>query len=208
VLIAVFILFRLWIQAVATGDFGLLLLCLVGTSWTARFIRHNREREEELDRLITEYTENSDGGEIGRNDVRMLSFQAQLALAIMESQRQMMQGGYGNPDGADSTPGVSEQAMSHWDKFQFKAPPGGRTKGGYGSVAQKDQEAGKDLSESSEEEPHCSICLGEYEEGENLVCLPCKHVYHADCVGSWCTSHIRCPLCNYDLESVTSGSEV
>ena len=93
VLLAVFILFRLWIQAIATGDFGLLLLCLVGTSWTARFIRHTREREEELDRLITEYVENRDG-EVDRNDVRMLSFQAQLALAIMESQRQLQQGGF------------------------------------------------------------------------------------------------------------------
>ena len=63
VLLAVFILFRLWVQAVATGDFFLLLLCLVGTSWTTKFIRHTREREEALDRLIQEYSsEGNDGG--------------------------------------------------------------------------------------------------------------------------------------------------
>eukprot|EP00980_Cylindrotheca_fusiformis_P003789 scaffold834_cov123-Cylindrotheca_fusiformis.AAC.36 len=197
VLVAAFILFRLWIQAVATGDFGLLLLCLVGTSWTARFIRHNREREEELDRLIAEYNQNGDGnGEISRNDVRMLSFQAQLALAIIESQRQMMQGGYGNPDGAPATPGVSEEAKERWDKIEFKENVGlpGQTK--YG--------AAENGGENGDEEPHCSICLCEYEEKDELACLPCKHVYHYDCVSSWCSNHQRCPLCNFDLESVTT----
>lgn len=111
VLVAAFILFRLWIQAVATGDLALLLMCLFFTSWTARFIRHNREREEELDRLIIEYNENGNE-EISRNDVRMLSFQAQLALAIIESQREMMQGGFGNPDGPENMPGVSDEAMA------------------------------------------------------------------------------------------------
>lgn len=193
VLVAAFVLFRLWIQAVATGDFGLLLVCLVGTSWTARFIRHSREREEEVDRLIFEYNESGDtNGEISRSDVRILSFQAQLALAIIESQRQMMQGGYGNPDSPPSTPGVSDEAKEHWDKFEFKENLGLPGLSKYGAA------------ENSEEEPHCSICLCEYEEKDELVCLPCKHVYHFDCVGSWCSNHQRCPLCNFDLESVTS----
>jgi hypothetical protein len=205
VLVAVFLLFRLWIQAVATGEFGMLLLCLVGTSWTARFIRHTREREEELSRLISEYSENGGESEISRNDLRALSFQAQLALAIMESQRSMSQGGHGHPDGANSTPGVSDAAMEHWDRFQFSSAPG--KKGSYGSVAQVyDLEKGKGGDDSSVEEAHCSICLGEYEEGETLVGLPCKHVYHADCVGSWCSNHIRCPLCNFDLESLATDS--
>lgn len=199
-LLAIFILFRLWIQALATGDFGLLLLCLVGTSWTARFIRHTREREEELGRLIQEYAQNSENGEVNRSDVRMLSFQAQLALAIMESQRQMMEGGYGNSDAHGGTPGVSDQAKERWNRFKWKAEDDVKTKGGYGSVVQQEKE-GKE-----EEEPHCSICLGEYEEGEELACLPCKHIYHEDCVASWCTNHIRCPLCNFDLESVPEGS--
>jgi hypothetical protein len=195
VLFAAFVLFRLWIQAVATGDFGLLLLCLVGTSWTARFIRHNREREEELDRLIIEYSENADGnGEISRSDVRMLSFQAQLALAIIESQRQMMQGGFGNPDGPENTPGVSDEALGHWDKFEYKSSLGlpGQSKIG---------------ATGDDEDPTCSICLCEYEEKETLVRLPCKHIYHNDCVGSWCSNHTRCPLCNFDLESVTCSEE-
>mmetsp|Transcript_27474 Transcript_27474/g.66712 ORF Transcript_27474/g.66712 Transcript_27474/m.66712 type:complete len:341 (+) Transcript_27474:96-1118(+) len=199
VLIAAFVLFRLWIQAVATSDFGLLLLCLVGTSWTARFIRHNREREEHLDRLIVEYNENggspSEGSGSGAgSDMRMLSFQAQLALAIIESQRQVMQGGYGHPDGAQNTPGVSDEAMEHWKKFPYKASDGLPDSCGHKSMG-------------DDEEPHCSICLCEYEEKDDLVCLPCGHVYHGDCISSWCSNHQRCPLCNLDLESVTKEDD-
>jgi hypothetical protein len=62
ILLAVFVLFQLWIEALIEDDFGLLLLCLVGTSWMARFsIHHNREREEELDRRIAAYIEKAEG---------------------------------------------------------------------------------------------------------------------------------------------------
>jgi Ring finger domain len=202
-LFALFILFRLWILALQEGDFGLLLLCLVGSSWIARWIRHNRDQEEELDRRIANYLANpeaANGASDGpRDDLRMLSFQAQLALAIMESQRQMMQGGYGHPDGnGNQTPGVSLDARAKWTKFAYKAARDKKEsrRGSYGSVAQQDV-----VKPGMEEEPHCSICLGEYEEGEDLSKLPCSHIYHDECITSWCSNHIRCPLCNYDLES-------
>lgn len=211
-LFALFVLFRLWIFALQDGDFGLLLLCVMASSWTARWIRHNREQEEELDRRIANYIQNAqNGGNDGEGErhdnLRMLSFQAQLALAIMESQRQMMQGGYGHPDGdGNQNPGVSDEARSKWKKFEYKAlsrdQKESQRRGSYGSVAQGDV-ATKPSSSNGDEEPHCSICLGEYEEGEELCTLPCGHVYHSDCIGSWCSNHTRCPLCNTDLEAVT-----
>lgn len=212
VLLSAFILLRLWIQAVVSGDFGLLLLCLVFTSWTARFIRHTREREEELDRLISEYDENAED-ENSLNDARLrrMSFQSQLALAIMQSQMQMMQGGFGHPDGGgDGRSGVTDDAKSHWNRFEYHPaePSASKNKGGYGSVAADDAaNLGKDSSESSEEEPHCSICLCEYEEHDKLVSLPCKHIFHDDCISSWTDNNQRCPLCNYDLESVAGSGE-
>lgn len=231
VLLAVFVLFRLWVEALQNGDVFIMMLCLFGTSWTARLIRHNREREEALDERIRVYLENADPNttEIDRNDLRFLSFQAQLALAMMESQRQMQQGGYGHPDGHGGSSGLTDDAKNKWEHFAFKegmensngdlnynhsadlstsggSSSGGvgglmKNKGGYGSVAQKE---GGGLEEDG---PHCSICLGEYEDGEKLVRLPCGHIYHDDCVSSWTTNHTRCPLCNCDLESVTSSTE-
>lgn len=203
VLLAVFVLFRLWVEALQNGDLFVMMLCLFGTSWTARLIRHNREREEALDERIRVYLENADPNttEIDRNDLRFLSFQAQLALAMMESQRQMQNGGYGHPDGHNARDGVSDDAKNQWEHFSYKEGLEETTKGGYGSVAQNECTKGLDHSEDG---PHCSICLGEYEEGEKLIKLPCSHIYHDDCLDSWTTNHTRCPLCNLDLESVTS----
>lgn len=141
-------------MALEEGDIGLLLLCLVGTSWTIRWIKYNRDQEAELDRRISSYLENDNNETIGREDLRMLSFQAQLALAIMESQRQMMQGGYGNSDGEQQSPGVSDASKQHWKHFQYKASRDNTEalrRGSYGSVG---------LNDKDEEEPHCSICLG------------------------------------------------
>jgi Ring finger domain len=248
VMLAIFVLFRLWISCLQSGDVTLLLLCLLGTSWTVRWIRYNREREEELDERIEQYisqqqqqqnnaagnggngTDRQDapgerrGGGIivDRNELRMLSFQAQLSLAIMESQRHMMEtGGYGRGHGDDqpSTPGVSEQAKQAWKRFSYQSPPGDKkgpsditttTKGVdnklYGSLSSSNNptKGNKDKlsSEYDDELPHCSICLGEYEDGEALVQLPCGHLYHDSCIASWTASHTKCPLCNLDLESV------
>jgi len=207
-LLGVFLLFRLWVEALTTEDFGLLMLCLVGTSWCARFIRHNREREEELDRRIQAYMENNGeggAGAEGRPDFRMLSFQAQLALAIMESQRQMTQGGFGHPDGQAANTGVSAEARSQWERFNFKTvddePAAAATadkKGEYGSVGQDD----------GDELPSCTICLGDYETGEALVKLPCGHMYHDECIASWTAEHSKCPLCNLDLASVATDNPI
>lgn len=189
-LLAIFLLFRLWIEALTQADFGLLLLCMVGTSWTARFVRYNREREEDLDRRIHQY-ENNNNDDGSRTDLRMMSFQAQLALALMESQRQMMNGGFGHPDGPPAQTGVSDFAKQQWETIQYK-----HGVEGYGSVGDEE-----------EEEPHCSICLGEYEDGDTLMKLPCKHIYHDECIGGWTLNHVRCPLCNYDLESAAATTD-
>jgi hypothetical protein len=198
-LLGFFLLFRLWIEALQQADFGLLMLCLVGTSWCARYIRHNREREEELDRRIQNFSES--GGEAP--DLRMLSFQAQLALAIMESRTQMMQGGYGHPDGQNGNTGVSEEARSQWERFKFKTveEQDGKKKGAYGSVAQQEEQ--RKLG-GDDEEPACTICLGEYENGEELVQLACNHIYHDECITAWTQDHTKCPLCNVDLETVAT----
>jgi len=194
VMLCLFVLVRMWVEALLDGNFGLFLLCSVLTSWALRWHRYNREREEELDRRIQEYwnarnnnNSGANGGgegpaEMPRSDLAMLSFQAQLALAIMESQRQVMQGGYGHPDGEHSTTvGVSDDQKQTWKRTKFSS-----------------LETSK-VAQEQEEDWTCSICLCDYEPGDNIVTLPCGHMYHEDCVSSWTSNHIRCPLCNYDL---------
>mmetsp|Transcript_4777 Transcript_4777/g.9690 ORF Transcript_4777/g.9690 Transcript_4777/m.9690 type:complete len:326 (-) Transcript_4777:152-1129(-) len=40
----------------------------------------------------------------------------------------------------------------------------------------------------------CSICLSEYEAHEQVIVLPCGHVYHADCISVWLRRAEMCPL--------------
>ena len=47
-------------------------------------------------------------------------------------------------------------------------------------------------------EDACSICLGELEESEELTTLPCKHIFHKDCIHGWLVHKgivASCPLC-------------
>ena len=209
-LLSIFVLFRLWIEALTQADFWLLMVCFLTTCWVARWIRASREREEQIERRITALRNGGGDGQ-DRNDLRMLSFQAQLTLAIMESQRQMLEGGYGHPDGAQAGEvGVSDAAKESWTRFTYKADDSQKPaasaaqvgKGDYGTVAQDDK-----LGSADYEEPACTVCLCEYEDGDRLVRLPCGHEFHEDCINAWTSNHTRCPLCNHELETVAGETE-
>jgi len=51
----------------------------------------------------------------------------------------------------------------------------------------------------------CTVCLEEYELGEeDVVALPCGHLYHKRCVLGWFVGDNRCPVCRSPLPE--SGS--
>ncbi|XP_031094132.1 probable E3 ubiquitin-protein ligase RHA4A [Ipomoea triloba] len=42
----------------------------------------------------------------------------------------------------------------------------------------------------------CCICLGEFEEKEELQQLPaCTHIFHTQCITHWLRSNSTCPMC-------------
>ncbi|MBA0603708.1 hypothetical protein Gorai_003845 [Gossypium raimondii] len=46
----------------------------------------------------------------------------------------------------------------------------------------------------------CSICLGQFAEGEKVRLVPkCSHVFHAMCIDTWLLSNSSCPLCRQAL---------
>ena len=53
----------------------------------------------------------------------------------------------------------------------------------------------------------CSICLGPYEQNDEMRVLPCRHGFHANCVEVWLSvDHTRrCPLCRTSDSSNTTN---
>ena len=51
----------------------------------------------------------------------------------------------------------------------------------------------------------CSICLNEYEEGEEICWSHnknCDHVFHRKCITEWLVRHDECPICRQDFLSL------
>ncbi|CAG0919403.1 unnamed protein product [Notodromas monacha] len=49
--------------------------------------------------------------------------------------------------------------------------------------------------EGDEEEDKCTVCLSDFEEGEDVRRLPCLHLFHRNCVDQWLTQNKACPIC-------------
>jgi hypothetical protein len=218
----IFVLSKLWIDCVTQPSVPLLLLCFIATSWTARWIQYNRDQQDNLDRQINALylqqqqrpqgaNENQDNDRnndmnnpsfiMNREDLHLLSFQAQLALAIMESQRQYLQGGLPDHD-TPATPGVSDTTKQQWKVITYKDDEDVNKK-----ASTMEQHLSNSRSNNKNnnikdnvDAPHCSICLCEYETNERLYELPCTHVFHQECIDSWTSNHTKCPLCNMELE--------
>nr|GMC86472.1 E3 ubiquitin ligase BIG BROTHER [Ipomoea batatas] len=45
----------------------------------------------------------------------------------------------------------------------------------------------------------CVICQMKYKRGDRQMNLPCKHVYHSDCVSKWLGINKTCPICNAEV---------
>lgn len=45
----------------------------------------------------------------------------------------------------------------------------------------------------------CAICKDAFELNEQVQRLPCRHLYHKQCISPWLDAHNTCPVCRFEL---------
>ncbi|XP_076897054.1 E3 ubiquitin-protein ligase SIRP1-like [Bidens hawaiensis] len=87
-------------------------------------------------------------------------------------------------------PGL-EQLLQHLaenDPNRYGTPP-----------AQKEAVEAMPTITIKENSIQCSVCLEEFEVGTEAREMPCKHIFHGDCILPWLELHSSCPVCRYQL---------
>lgn len=60
--------------------------------------------------------------------------------------------------------------------------------------------SGSASADDEGEDRSCKICQCEYEDGEELVTLPCLHFFHASCAKEWLKRKRICALCRMPID--------
>ena len=45
----------------------------------------------------------------------------------------------------------------------------------------------------------CTICMDTYKENDDLLTLPCFHIFHYNCIKPWFSGKHECPVCRADV---------
>ncbi|CAL2231659.1 unnamed protein product [Prunus armeniaca] len=49
------------------------------------------------------------------------------------------------------------------------------------------------------ESDSCIVRMEEYNEGSEVACMPCSHVFHDKCIRTWLRQSHYCPVCRFEV---------
>ncbi|KAE9591284.1 putative aminoacyltransferase, E1 ubiquitin-activating enzyme [Lupinus albus] len=52
-------------------------------------------------------------------------------------------------------------------------------------------------------ESHCAVCMDPFQLCTSVREMPCKHIYHEECIIPWLALHNSCPVCRHELPDDT-----
>jgi len=118
-------------------------------------------------------------------------------------------GGRGG-DGGKSAP--ADNARSHADagSSASHAAPAGAPAGALREPEcgdGVDAPGGADDDRSLDANVSCVVCLCEFEDDEDVVRLPCRHVFHAECIHRWLRQDATCPQCRHRISGADGKAQ-
>lgn len=100
-------------------------------------------------------------------------------------------------------PGLEQliQQLAENDPNRYGAPPASKSAvEGLPTIKISEEHLGTDAAQ-------CAVCKDEFELCSEVKQMPCKHMYHPDCILPWLAQHNSCPVCRYELPTDDSDYE-
>lgn len=61
------------------------------------------------------------------------------------------------------------------------------------------------VQEQVDKNLQCHVCMEDFQLQEVVRSLPCRHMYHGDCIVPWLELHGTCPICRQTIDRVSKG---
>ena len=63
----------------------------------------------------------------------------------------------------------------------------------------------RDISKLEDDKKNCIICMEDFKVDDEVIFLPCLHIFHKDCILEWLNRHDDCPICKNKINNMNQN---